>query len=54
MLTFVGIVFGFGLGGLLIVLRTWFDGTVRRREDVKDLFGLDLLAVLPNVKKGGK
>jgi uncharacterized protein involved in exopolysaccharide biosynthesis len=35
MLTFVGIVFGFGLAGLLIVLRTWFDDTVRRREDVK-------------------
>jgi len=54
MLTFVGIVFGFGLGGLLIVLRTWFDETVRRREDVKGLFGLDVLAVLPNVKKGGE
>jgi hypothetical protein len=54
MLTFVGIVFGFGLAGLLIVLRTWFDDTLRRREDVKSLFGLDVLAVLPDVKKGGK
>jgi uncharacterized protein involved in exopolysaccharide biosynthesis len=54
MLTFVGIVFGFGLGALLIVVRTWSDETVRSREDIKGLFGLDLLAVLPNVKKGGE
>jgi uncharacterized protein involved in exopolysaccharide biosynthesis len=54
MLTFVGIVFGFGLGGLLIALRTWFDEAVRGREDVKGLFGLELLAVLPSLKKGGE
>ena len=53
MLTFFGIVFGFVLGGLLIALRTWFDESVRRRQDVRDLFGLELLAVLPRFKKGG-
>jgi uncharacterized protein involved in exopolysaccharide biosynthesis len=54
MLTFIGIVFGFGLGALLIVLRTWFDDTVRGREDVKRLFGFEVLATLPNLKKGGE
>jgi hypothetical protein len=54
MLTFVGIVFGVGLGGLLIVLRTWFDEVLRRGEDVRRLLGLDLLAALPNLEKGGK
>jgi capsular polysaccharide biosynthesis protein len=53
-LTFVGIVFGFGLGALLIVLRTWFDDTVRRGEDVRKLLGLDLLAALPDLEKGGR
>jgi hypothetical protein len=30
--TFLGLVFGFGLGGLLIALRTWFDESARRRR----------------------
>jgi hypothetical protein len=54
MLTFLGVFFGVGLGVLLIVLRTWLDQTVRRREDVRELSGLDLLAVLPDLRKGGK
>lgn len=55
LLTFVGVVFGFGLGGLLIVIHTWWLGeTVQRREDVQKLLGFDLLAALPNLKKGGE
>jgi hypothetical protein len=51
MLTFLGIVFGFGLGALLIVAKTWLDDTVRRQEDIEKLFGLDLLAALPKFRK---
>jgi capsular polysaccharide biosynthesis protein len=54
MLTFLGVFFGVGLAVLLIVIRTWLDQTVRRREDVRELSGLDLLAVLPDLRKGGK
>jgi uncharacterized protein involved in exopolysaccharide biosynthesis len=54
MLTFVGIVLGVGLGALLIALRTWLDQTVRKGEDVRKLLGLELLAIVPNLKKGGK
>ncbi|MGD0114748.1 MAG: hypothetical protein ABSC13_01920 [Dehalococcoidia bacterium] len=53
MLMFAGIVFGFGVAGLLVVLRTWFDDTVREPEDVRKLFGRDALATMPSFKKGG-
>ncbi|MGD0766419.1 MAG: hypothetical protein ABR978_08990, partial [Dehalococcoidia bacterium] len=54
MLTFLGVVLGVGLGGLLIALRTWFDQVVRRAEDVQRLLGLELLAVVPDLRKGGE
>jgi hypothetical protein len=54
MLTFMGVVLGVGLGVLLIVLRTWLDQVVRRGEDVRKLLGLELLAVVPDLRKGGE
>jgi hypothetical protein len=54
MLTFTGVFFGVGLGVMLIVLRTWLDQVVRRAEDVQRLLGLKLLAVVPDLRKGGK
>jgi uncharacterized protein involved in exopolysaccharide biosynthesis len=51
--TFIGIVFGVGLGGVLVALRTWFRQTLQRREDVEQVLGLPLLAALPDFKKGG-
>ncbi|MGA2284769.1 MAG: hypothetical protein ABSG55_00675 [Dehalococcoidia bacterium] len=53
LLIFAGIVFGFGVAGLLIALRTWSDDTVREPEDVRKLFGRDALATMPSFKKGG-
>lgn len=53
MLTFLGTVFGVGLGSLLIALRTWSDQRVRRREDVSEMLEMNLLAALPDLGKGG-
>ena len=54
MLTFMGIVFGGGLAGLLIAVRTWTDNTVHKRDDVEKLLGMDVIASLPLLRKGGK
>lgn len=50
--TFVGVVFGVGLGGLLVVLQTWFRQTLQRREDVERMLALPLLTALPDLRKG--
>jgi uncharacterized protein involved in exopolysaccharide biosynthesis len=51
-LVFMGIVFGVGVGGVLVVMRTWWDQTLRRAEDVEQRLRVPVLASLPRVKRG--
>lgn len=53
LLTFAGVIFGFGIAGLLIALRTWSDDAVREAEDVRKLFGREAMATIASFKKGG-
>ncbi len=51
-LVFMGIVFGVGVGGVLLLVRTWSDQTLRRAEDVELRLRVPVLASLPHVGKG--
>jgi uncharacterized protein involved in exopolysaccharide biosynthesis len=51
-LVFMGIVFGFGLGCVLVLVRTWSDRTLQRAEDVEARLRVAVLASLPHIRKG--
>lgn len=51
-LVFMGLVFGFGLGSVLILIRTWSDRTLQRAEDVEARLRVPVLATLPHIRKG--
>ncbi len=51
-LVFMGIVFGFGLGSVLILIRTWSDRTLQRADDVEARLRVPVLATLPHIRKG--
>lgn len=51
-LVFMGIVFGVGIGGVLVLVRTWSDQTLRRAEDIEQRLRVPVLASLPRVERG--
>jgi uncharacterized protein involved in exopolysaccharide biosynthesis len=51
-LVFMGIVFGVGVGGVLVLVRTWSDQTLRRAEDIEQRLRVPVLASLPRVERG--
>jgi uncharacterized protein involved in exopolysaccharide biosynthesis len=51
-LVFMGLVFGVGVGGSLVLISTWSDQTLRRPEDIEVRLRVPVLASLPHVGKG--
>jgi uncharacterized protein involved in exopolysaccharide biosynthesis len=51
-LVFMAVVFGFGLGAFLVLVRTWSDRTLQRAEDAESRLRVPVLATLPRIRKG--